>query len=679
MRTAFRRGAVVLAVTAAASAQADQTADPGRFDLGRIEVVEVTGQRSSDWFEPFAPTLGIEDLRLFDRENIADAVSLLPGVNVQNVGARNERLIFVRGFNSRQVPLFIDGIPVYVPYDGNIDLSRLTTADIAEVSVSKGFTSMLFGANTLGGSVNVVTRRPSENYQLDAGGTIGFDRSSDQNTRNVYLNAGTNQGLWYAQFGTSFYEQDYFKLPDDFEPTPVEDGGRRNNSASQDIKVSFKVGLTPNETDEYAISYQNQQGGKDTPPYAGTVPGVNARFWRWPEYDKESLYFIGRKALGDAHYARVRLYYDKFDNTLRSFDDDTYTTQNRPFAFKSVYDDYSWGSSVELGTAALPQHDLRIAAHYKVDVHRETDNDGAPQERFEDEWFSIGAEDRYTFLDGWTLLAGISYDQLEGKQADDIASGPGAQFDLTSESAVNAQGGLLYAFSETLSGRFSVSRRTRFPTIKDRYSFRLGSALPNPDLEQEAAVNLELGLDGQNALAAGRISVSWSAAVFHSKIDDAIENVTIDPSQCSRPPCFQLQNIGEQTNQGLEAMFTADLGARWTWHFNYTYLDKDNDSNPDIRPLDVPEHSLFSYLRFMPTVDWELLASVEYGSRRFSSTTGDRVADSFVLGTAKAIWRPMPHLQLEGGVRNLADELYAYEEGFYEPGRSYYATLRWQY
>ncbi|MGZ8220275.1 MAG: TonB-dependent receptor plug domain-containing protein, partial [Methylobacter sp.] len=46
------------------------------------------------------------------------------------MGARNERLIYIRGFNSRQVPLFMDGIPVYVPYDGNVDLNRFSTFDI---------------------------------------------------------------------------------------------------------------------------------------------------------------------------------------------------------------------------------------------------------------------------------------------------------------------------------------------------------------------------------------------------------------------------------------------------------------------------------------------------------------------------------------------------------------------
>ncbi|MCE7902000.1 MAG: TonB-dependent receptor [Gammaproteobacteria bacterium PRO9] len=651
----------------------------GSFNLGKIEVIKVTADRLYPWFNPLNPTISTEDLRQFDRQDVAQAVRLLPGVNVQSVGARNEQLVLVRGFNSRQVPLFIDGIPVYVPYDGNIDLSRLTTADVSGISVTKGFTSMLFGANTLGGSINVVTRRPTREVELDAGATVGLDRSLDQNSENLYLNAGTNQGRWYAQLGTSFRDQDYFQLPSDFSPAPAEDGGRRDNSATRDFKVSLRAGYTPNETDEYTLSYQNQQGEKGTPPYAGMDPGVRPRFWKWPYYDKESVYFIGRKGLGDSWYAQARAYYDTFRNGLNSYDDDTYTTQNRPYAFSSNYDDYSWGSGLEIGTTAWRRHDLRMAAHYKVDVHREVDEEGATPERYEDEWFSIGIEDRYKPRDAWTLLAGLSADWLNGKQADDIDSGPGAQFPLTSESAVNAQAGVLYGFSKGLSGRVSVSRRTRFPTIKDRYSFRLGSAIPNPGLTPEEAVNLEVGLDGRSQPGNGDVNLSWSVALFHSAIDDAIESVTIAPTLCASAPCFQLQNIGEQTSEGAEAMVTADLGTRWSWHLSYTFVDKDNDTNPGIKTLDVPRRSLFSYLRFMPTRAWELQASVEYGSKRYSTTTGDRVARGFTTTTAKAVWKPVPHLQLETGVRNLTDELYGYEEGFYEPGRNYFATVRWQY
>ncbi len=649
-----------------------------RFDLGAIEVIKVEAERRNNWNDVIQPTISIEDIRRFDRNDVAEAVSLLPGVEIQNVGGRSERLIYVRGFNSRQVPLFVDGIPVYVPYDGNIDLSRFTTFDVAEVSVTKGFTSILYGANTLGGSINVVTRKPYTEAELEVGAGSNFDRKLDHSGYQTYLNAGTNQGLWYAQVGASIYDQDFFTLSKDFEPVASEDGNRRENSANTDRKYSLRVGLTPNEDDEYALSYYQQTSKKQTPPYAGDIPGIRPRYWRWPKYDKQSLYFSAKKSLGEDISSRLRVYYDKFDNDLSSFDDKSYSTQYRPYAFDSFYDDYSWGGNLELQTSAVSNHDLRLALHYKRDVHREADLKSGPYERYEDRMMSIGIEDQVTLGPALTLIAGASYDQMDGKRADNLVEGIITSFELASESAFNAQLGLLYDFSPGLSGRFSVAKRTRFPTLKDRYSYRLGLAIPNPDLAPESAINIELGLSGQLSLGE-HSQLEWSGAIFRSDLDDSIENVSIDVSNCTSSPCSQLQNIGKASNQGLEAQVTINIDDNWEYHFNYTYLDRDNKTSPEILPLDTPRHSGFGYLSYQPTANWTLTGSAQYGGGRFTSTDGERATNSFVLANLKAAWQLTAQWRVELSVKNLADKLYAYEEGFYEPGRNYVLNLRWNY
>ena len=53
-------------------------------------------------------------------------------------------MIYIRGFDLRSVPVLIDGIPVYVPYDGYVDLSRFLYFDLAEVQIAKGYTSAVF-------------------------------------------------------------------------------------------------------------------------------------------------------------------------------------------------------------------------------------------------------------------------------------------------------------------------------------------------------------------------------------------------------------------------------------------------------------------------------------------------------------------------------------------------------
>ena len=97
--------------------------------------------------------IGAMRMEVFNRTDVSHALNILPGISLSNVGARNESTVFVRGFDSRQVPIFIDDVPVYISYDGYVDLARFTTFDLAEINVSKGFSSVLYGPNTIGGAI----------------------------------------------------------------------------------------------------------------------------------------------------------------------------------------------------------------------------------------------------------------------------------------------------------------------------------------------------------------------------------------------------------------------------------------------------------------------------------------------------------------------------------------------
>lgn len=118
-----------------------------------------------------------DDMERFNRDNVGDALNLLAGVAV-STNSRNEKTLTVRGFDSRQVPLYIDGIPVYVPYDGYVDFDRFTTADLAGIQLSKGFSSVAYGPNALGGAINLVSRRPGRAFEGDF--TAGLGRAGEQ-------------------------------------------------------------------------------------------------------------------------------------------------------------------------------------------------------------------------------------------------------------------------------------------------------------------------------------------------------------------------------------------------------------------------------------------------------------------------------------------------------------------
>lgn len=153
--------AAVLALSASAFAQ------NGAFPLGRIETVTVTGHAQAAAMS--TSTIDNQAAYTYQLPSLDRALDILPGVSASNSGgSRNEQLLFVRGFDRFQVPLTIDGIRVYLPADNRLDFARFLTADLSQVQVAKGYVSVLNGPGALGGTINLVTRRPEQEFEADA-------------------------------------------------------------------------------------------------------------------------------------------------------------------------------------------------------------------------------------------------------------------------------------------------------------------------------------------------------------------------------------------------------------------------------------------------------------------------------------------------------------------------------
>ncbi len=658
------------AAPAAETTAADPPGNPV-FDLG---VVEVIAKR------PLATApiekVEAETLRDYQRDDLSTALDLLPGVAVQNVGQRRERLVSVRGFSSRQVPLFIDGVPVYVPYDGNVDLSRFGVDYVSEIVVAKGLASLLYGPNVLGGAINVISRRPTEAFEASLRFKSELGESDDALQTRVTGSVGGIRGHWYGHATASYVNAEGYTLPGSFTPTANEDGGARNNSDSRDLVISAKLGYLADGGDEYALSYYRQDGDKNVPPYAGSAAGVQARFWRWPYWDKQSFYFTARNEFGPQATLRWRAYYDQFKNALDSYDDASYSSFNRPYAFKgSEYDDYTVGGNGDFEWRWDARNATRVALHWKQDVHREVDAVNAPLERYEDQSYALAIEHVFRLNDSLTLTPGYSYTVQDGQQAENAVDGALEPFEVSRADAHNGQ--LVLNWAATANGTLTagVSRKTRFPTIKDRFSFRLGSAIPNSALGPEAAIQYELGWTQRWT------QVELRAALFQADLDDAIENVTVDAGLCSapNPTCFQQRNIGKQRNRGGEIAVGWAPTAQWRIDAQASLLDRDNRSSPEVRPVDTPEQKYRLATKWQPLNRWSLRADLQYETKRYSTSNGSRVAEQFTLVNSFVRYEPLARLGLEAGVRNLFDELYAYQEGFYEAGRTWLAQIDYRY
>jgi len=701
-----------------ALAQSSDTADAaeGNFRLGQIIVTGVRPQGIAIGGE----TLGQDAIEAFNRVSLDDAANLIPGVNAGNSGgSRNERLLFVRGFDRFQVPLSIDGIRVYLPADNRLDYGRFLTSDIAEIQVAKGYASVLDGPGAMGGAVNLVTRKPTKALEVELRGQLDLGRDVDYAGYTAFGLIGTKQDSWYAQASYSRNFRDHWDLPGSFTPTANEDGGARDLSRTADSRINVKIGFTPNATDEYAISYTRQEGSKHAPLSttddlsSPTTPGYSTpRFWSWPAWDIENIYFLSTTALSDQATFKSRIFRTTFYNMLSSFDNRTLTTQNapQPRVFNSPYNDEAWGGSAELAVDLSPAERLTIAMHYRRDKHVETqqtfpDVANQPgglfepdQENLEDT-FSFAAENRFAFTPALSLTLGASFEWRDIKKAEEYGTPPagGAKqifsYPLANTSAYNWQGRLDWAPDEASALHLSLSRRSRFPTIFERFSTQFGTAASNPGLRPERATNIELG--GRSTFGPLRVE----AAAFYSKVDDAIVSIRPigAPDNVSRR-----ENLGDGEYYGAEISINAQLLSTLKIGANYSYIHRSFTINP--RPdailpaafelTDVPTHKAFIYADWSPVARLRVLPTVEIASDRTMlasyapplpsapTVSGPPVyfkGGNYVNASLRIDYAINDMIEIGVGARNLFDRYYELADGYPEPGRNIFVTARARY
>lgn len=655
--TLFAASAACLASTPSAPFPSDSAS---AFTLG---IVTVVGHNPAEG----VTALDADDFARHTRQRLGQAIDLLPGITLRDAGARNEGIFYLRGFDQRRVPIFIDGAPVYVPYDGTVDVSRFATGAFGRVTVEKSMPSLLLGGNAMGGAVNLVSRRPQHRFEIEGEVSTLWDGR---------LNAGVRRQKFYVQAGATFIDRSCVRLPKSFRPIPdVQPDRRLRNSDTRDFQFNSRVGFTPNDVDEYAIGYSMIRARKGVPAYLGN--DGRQRWWRYRDWDKDGVLFHSRTRLSPTATLATRLFYDRYYNDLASFDDMNCNSQDSKSAFTSIYNDFSAGAMASAELRLPHGNTLKAGATWKADVHR-SHNVGEPVARQTDHIWSVAVEDRWRISDAWSATAGLglfgrkgtkaqSYDDPTGGKDYHIVDNP-----LTSDTELNFQAAADYRFAAGQHIRLSGARTSRFATLSERYSYKFGKSIPNPALRSERAFNLDLTYDGTWR------GFSWSVSGFWSFLDNVIQDVTgVDPDD---PLVWQPRNAGRAQFRGWEVSVGWTLADRVTLRGSYSYVDRVNTTDRSLRFTDVPRH------KGVVTADWRIWRGLNVdadftavSSAVSRSDGGGRVAGFALFNGSVGYAFLARRLTVRVGVKNLFDRLYSYTEGYPQEGRRFYASVMFDF
>jgi len=499
------------------------------------EEILVVGRAPADLPVSTVIRLSSTEIHQLKPLDLSEVIKYAPGAMV-TVGNKNEYSLKLRGFDNKRIALLVDGVPVIDPYYGSFDLKTVAAGGVDSIQVTQGPSSVLYGPNTMGGIVNVITQRPGPDPRVSL-----FTSYGDRSTKSLGLDSSY---LW-KKFGfaaTAGYQDSNgynYRDPNGAELARVNSDYNRTN-------LNLKLYYYPSSRSELMVNggyYHSEYG---MPPDLYGKP----RYWRFPNWDRYTFNAGGFTALGERSSLRFRAFYVKYDNSLDFFKDPTMTVR----LSRSTFDNADYGVFGIGDFYLAPWNTLKLSGYYQGDQVRTQDDVGLPWTEFDQATFSGGVEDHVTLTEKWRVIIGASWDHLD-------------KFEGENTSRLNPLVGLKFSPVESLDLHLSYAGKSRFPSMNSLYSPSQG----NPNLNSERASTWELGA------AYGR-GVYLTGTVFANKLYDLINSFRL-PSGLRT-----YFNIGEARINGAE--FQAQKN--WSWLMttvNYTFLDHWNVS--DDRPLDV--------------------------------------------------------------------------------------------
>jgi len=268
-------GVIATALASPASAQntnsatqspPTSTAEPA--DKGGVEDVIVTATRTGETRAQQTPL----SIAVFSSErltgamvnNMKDLVSLIPNVSVSQTTANAQ--IYVRGIGSNNVnagsdpdvTVQVDGVYLGRPYAQFADF-----IDVDRVEVLRGPQGTLYGRNAVGGTINVVSRKPSDTFaakMMLTGGTYDLFQAQG------YVSGPIVEDKIQAGITGNYYRHDPYEKN-------IVPGGRDINNANRG-GVRFQLRITPTDSLEFITRADYNKTDEDYEAFSHTLAPI---------------------------------------------------------------------------------------------------------------------------------------------------------------------------------------------------------------------------------------------------------------------------------------------------------------------------------------------------------------------------------------------------------------------
>jgi vitamin B12 transporter len=652
----------LLCVTRAVAQQGPPESQP--IELPTIVVSPTTIATPTEEVGSSVTVVTGQSLQRDQRRTIADALRKVPGVNVvQTGGPGGQTSVFLRGTNSNQVKVLIDGIDVSNPSvpNGAFDFAHLLTGDIERIEVLRGPQSGLYGADAIGGVISITTKKgegpPIVTGSAEAGSFGTFNQtaglSGSQGNINYAFNILHFNPTSVPVTPLNLLAPDEQRINDNYNNWTY--STRLGANLSDNVAVNFiarytdaKLGFTGEDYSLYPLDY----------PEAFQSTQVNHNL-----------------------YSRGEIVWSLFGGKFKNYFGLNYTNQwnwnfnpNSDFAANNGFTSpligppttnlgertkFDWRGEIALA----PGHTIVAGLESETESVR-TNSTGTLDSAFNFTQTTTTAQSgnkagyielQSDFAKRFFVVGNIRYDDNE-------SFGPHVTWRVAPA--------LIVPGTET---KLKASYGTGFkaPTLTELYINNLAfSSFANPNLLPETSIGYDFGFE--QPLLNGRIKIG--AIYYHNNITNLINNI-FDQSKF----VFTYANIGEATTHGIETFADVSISNELRLRAEYTTtITRDETTGLGLRNRPGNKESLT--VIWAPNQKFTLSATILHvGSAVEFNRDGTipRVDSSpYALFNLAANYKVDQHIAIFGRIDNLLNRQYESPLGFLRPGLGVFGGLR---
>lgn len=698
----------------------------------QLRGITVTATRQAESLQDVPANVQVVTEKQIRERNVqtaAEAVSMATGVYVDHT---TEPSVSIRGYDSKNVLVLLDGQPMNSGWNGNVDWGMIPVDNIRRVEVVSGGQSALYGGRAVGGVINIMTKTQKED---GVHGTVHIGYGSNNTWKQSYSVSGKADRLTYGAFyesritdgwrtykvvasssaSSSNTNYDASGLPHDTEGRPVV--GDRGKQSFMSESYGFNLGYDFNEDKKlsYRYSHSNYHWEyKDPHSYVKDAAGnsvwtgnVGSKSFKdsnflgtrgWREYDMHSLTYNDQKNKVHAHFGMTDYTKDGYTSAASSVKESkNFEGSGSKYSYPSKTWNFDLNKRWTLGA-----HTILFGGSYGEEKFDETisktitnwkswksavkANKGDQRLGGQSKMWSLYLQDKWDVSDRWTAYIGGRYDHYTKHDGySSYADGRHSEFGSTSYDQFSPKLSLDYKLNEGTNFYISYGKSFNPPLlyqvyrVADRVSYGNDKrpTYANPDLKPETTTNWELGMKKK---LGGHTSLS--AAVFYAETDDYIKLVKNGPNDENGRK--QYQNVGEAKTHGAEISINYTISPKWSSYLNYTWqvgrVSKDTGGTK--RNYDLPRHLLHTGVTYT-NAPWTVILDGMFTSSRNDPTDGELYTgcfgsyDPYFILNLDANYQLNKDTAVQFSVYNLFDRDFYDDE--VTAGRTYNISVRYSF